>query len=752
MFFSDRFIAATATYSTHEQPVAAPYLRRAFICDGRPGKAELVICGLGMYRAFVNGIEITVGRMAPYQSNPDDLLYYDGYDITEYLRDGENVLGLLLGNGFLNSIGGQVWQLDEGSFRSAPKASVSLHVDGRLLFEADSAFKTHPSPILFDDVREGECFDARNETVGWNCPGTDDTGWGNATIVPAPAGRPTVSGAPPLVVSGESEPVKIRRCPGGYIYEFERNTMGVCRLALTDGTPGTRIRLTYFEVLDEAGMPYINNLRFEGKTREGGCQQDIYICRGGIETYEPSFTYHGFRYVFVEGLREEQATLDTLTLVEIHADVRSTGRFSCSDRTIMRLCSMIRQSDLSNLYHFPTDCPHREKNGWTGDAALSVEQMMLQFDMAAYLAEWMKNIRCAQRADGALPGIVPTGGWGFNWGNGPGWDCALFWIPYMVYRYSGDISVVADNADAMQRYVEYMRSRRRPDGLLAYGLGDWFQPSVSDPNYFRTPLEITDTLVCVDLCEKAWDMFTRLGQDERATGARELGKQLKDAFCATWMDRERRTLFCETQTAQVLALKYGCFAEEFRQAAAEELVRRIDACESHIDVGIIGGYALYDTLTEYGYEELAFKLITQCTPPSYGYGAARGETTLWEGFYDFGDRVGQAFLRDGRIVQSCNHHFWGFVYAWFVRTLAGLNVNPDLTDPDHVEIRLRPLKKLTFAETSYMLPSGRISVRWERVPDGIRLTVQVPNGATADVFCSGKRRTLRGGEYCLIVR
>ena len=367
--FSKKFIAATQAYCTHEEMIPAPLLRRSFVIEELPRQAKFTVCGLGFYKLYLNGKEITNGYLASFQANPDQVLYYDEYDLTELLQTGENVLGLVLGNGFLNCIGGQVWDFDCTAYRSAPKAAFALETEQGVLFEADERVKTNPSPILFNDLREGEHYDARLELDGWANVGFDDSAWENAIGAVTPLGAPTVSAAPTLQVMETLAPKKMRKYKNGYIYDFGENTSGFARATFC-ATAGQELTFIYFERLGDDNGVYLTNIGFEGRTRDGFNQQVEYICKDGKQTYEPSFSWCGYRYLFIQGLTEEQAKTIELTALGIRSSVQLRGSFSCSDTRENTLMDMILRSDLTNLFHYPVDCPQREKNGWTADAAL----------------------------------------------------------------------------------------------------------------------------------------------------------------------------------------------------------------------------------------------------------------------------------------------------------------------------------------------------------------------------------------------
>ena len=745
--FSTKFIAATREYTTHEKFIPAPYLRKSFTLETLPKKASLTICGLGFYKLYFNGKEITNGYLASFHSNPDQVLYYDVYDVKSLLQKGENVIGIQLGNGFLNCIGGQIWDFDKAAFRSAPKTALAFETEKGVVFEADESFKTHASPILFDDIREGEWYDAQQEIEGWANIGFDDGAWENAISAEMPKGTPTVSQAPTLQVMQRLSPVRYHAYGNGYIFDFGENTAGFARIKLANATAGQVLDFTYFERLADDKGPFTYNIRFGSRTRDGFVQQCRYICKEGEQEYQPSFVWFGYHFLFIEGLTEEQAKTMEVEALEIRSSVELRGHFACSDEMANKIVDMIRRSDLTNLFHFPVDCPHREKNGWTADAALSCEQMLQQMSVESVFAEWLKNIRGAQTVEGEIPGIVPTAGWGFEWGNGPAWDCILFWAPYQIYQYRGDRQVLIDNAPAMKKYLTYMAGKRNEDGLLAYGLGDWCQSNDSHNGWYTTPLEITDSLTGCDICCKAETIFLALGDKKTAAYAKNLGKELAAAFRKKWIAGNGYAVKDKMQTSQAMAIKLGMFAPSKKKAAVEELVSRIHRDGDHFVVGVVGGYVLFNLLAENGYAELAYRLITQTSPPSYGYLASIGETTLWENMWDFGDSQSNVYLKDGEPIQSLNHHFWGFVYTFFTKYVAGLTFNPCANDATYAEVKPIFITGLTYAETSYEAPLGKIFVKWEKKESKTFVSITVPKGMKIKLSVQGKEEFLEGGVY-----
>ena len=380
-----------------------------------------------------------------------------------------------------------------------------MFADGEILFESDDSFLTHSSPITFDDLRAGEHYDARLEIPEWSTHVCDERGWEPAIYAPTPQGEVKITITEPVLVHKEIKPVSVTKTPKGlYLYDFGENFTGVCRVKI-QGERGQTIRLMHDEMVVNGDLD-IKNLgfdKFQGRDLYNQC--DWYTLKGdGVETYTPRFTYHGFQYVSVEGLTDEQATLELLTFEIMHEDVQSRGDFTCSDEMLNILQASVRRSDLSNFFYVPTDCPQREKNGWTGDVALSAEHMILNFDVKNVMNDWLFSIRKAQDGRGAIPAIVPTAGWGFAWGAGPNWDDALVEVSYQLYRYYGDKKIIFDNLSAIETYLRYMLTKRKEDGLFEYGLGDWCQPG--SEYVFTTPTELTDSIKCMDMCEKAAKM------------------------------------------------------------------------------------------------------------------------------------------------------------------------------------------------------------------------------------------------------
>lgn len=709
--FRGTFICGQKEYCQLYQHVPAPYIRKSFSTPNFK-TAELYICGLGFYDAYINGQRITKGKLAPYIANPDHILYYDRYDISELLQAGENAFGVILGNGILNNMGAFPWNNDVTPYRGSPKVAMTLVLDGEVYLSSDTSFKWSPSPITFDDLRCGEYYDARLEQTGWNTPGFDDSAWENVSLAKTPKGEPQICKAEPIKTIREIYPVSKVIADGRLLFDFGINTTGVCRLKYK-GHPGQKIAMWHGEAL--VGDTFYNRNIYTPGFDGNMAQKDILICSGNEDVFEPRFTFHGFRYVFVEGIYPYEVADDFLVLQQLSSGFQQSGSFICSDETVNRLQEITVNSDRSNFVYFPMDCPQREKNGWTADAALSAEQMLLNLDCANSLTVWLDNIRKAQVPSGQIPAVVPTCNFGYEWGSGPAWDYVLIELPYQIYRYTGNIQVLLDNKDAIYHYLQYLKTKRNENGLIGYGLCDWCETGKFSEGDATTPVEVTDSLVTIDMCRKSEFIFRTIGESQRAEDCKAFGDEMTELFRKQYLC-DNLMISSQTQTAQAKAIEVGLFTDEEKPKAVQRLVELIKCDGNHFKVGVIGARVLFRVLAENGYAELAHRLITQDGFPSYKYWLDHGATSLWEAFHEV--KEGSLLRKDCGRMLSLNHHFWGDISAWFYRYILGIRVNPDGTDANYIEIHPCEVPDISFAEGKYENKNGSVVVRWDRDADG----------------------------------
>lgn len=736
MKLSRAFISATTEMSSLYKSIPAPYLRKRISVGEGIGEAKLSVCGLGFYRFWLNGEELTRGHLSPYVSAADDVIDYDVYDLTGKLLPGENVLGFQLGNGMQNGFGGYVWDFDKATWRSAPKLAVCLrltHKDGTVTeLEADKSFRCAPSPTICDDLRQGEFYDARLEIPAWNLPGFDDSGWTPAIPVEAPRGQSVICEAHPIVCTRELTPVAIKpdtvltiahheETFSGYLYDFGENCAGVPLLKL-QGQPGQKVTMIFGEYIREDGTFTVDNLWFirpEYLEMPLYIQKDEYTCKGGEEeVWSPSFTYHGFRYALVCGITQEQATKDLLTYRVMNTDLGDKGGFSCSDTVVNKLQQMTEIATLANFYHFPTDCPHREKNGWTGDAVLSAEHTLLNYDAADNYYEWMRHVRASMEPAGNFPSIVPTAN---GWGNdvNPAWDVVLVHIPYMVYRFTGRRDIVEETLPEIWRYINLLISVTNEKGLVDVGLGDWCAPYS-----YRSPVEFTSSVTCMDLCEKAAFLFRQLGRENQSDFCKVQAASYRAAIRKHLIDWETYTAVgCDSphvgsQTSQAMAIYYDVFTDEEKPRAFQVLLEKIREENDHLDTGVLGARVIFFVLSRFGHTDLAHKILVDPTYPSYGQWVARGETSLCEDFNRYDQQI-----------SSLNHHFWGSISAWFIDCIAGIRFNPEADDIHRVDFVPHFVTGMEHASGYHICPDGRIEAAWQRTGEStIELMLTVPAG------------------------
>ena len=742
MIFSTKFVSATREKATTAQTVAAPYLRRDIIFDKVPEKAEITVCGLGFYELYVNGKRITKGKLSPYVVNPDQVLPYDTYDVTSLFVYGENTIAFILGNGMQNAFDGFMWDFQKARWNSAPKLAFALELvtDGeRQVIEADENMLCHPSPIYFDGFRLGEKYDARREIPNWNLPGCDLSDWTPAIPVQTDRGEPMLACNKPIVATGEMRAVSITKEDDAYIYDFGYNCVGLTKLAVK-GSYGQHIVIDHGEWLCNGKFTQFN-ITFRDPNQMGYpkyVQRTEYICHGGeLETHIPTFTYYGFRYAKVTGITAEQATPDLLTYIVMNTELGDRGNFKCSNETLNKLQEMTRRATLGNFQHFPNDCPHREKNGWTADAALSAEQTIMNFEPEDNYLMWEKCLCRALTHEGSLPGIVPTDTWGFKH-NGPPWDAALIDLPYYTALLRDDLRSAREASGSILRYFMYLRKRRTDKGLIDFGLGDWC------PGYdtYRAPIVFTNSTITYSLAVKAAYLYDRLGQTLEAEYCRGFASEMRAAIREHLIeDKEKMIFYGRHQSCQAMAIFYGlCDNEEEKQKAFDFMLEEIHGKDDHMGVGVLGGRVIFRVLCDFGYEDLAVKMITRPDVPSYGHMIEVGMTTLGE------------FLRPAN--KSMNHHFWGDISALMIEYFAGIRVNHDMQGADHVNIAPVFPTDMDHAEAYHHSVCGKVDIKWRREGDAIILSLIYPKNACGYVVApmgytvnGAERVRAESGEY-----
>jgi alpha-L-rhamnosidase len=711
-----------APWAADPEPRPAPHFVTSWTVTRPVVRARAYVCGLGYHELYLNGQRIGDHVLDPGFTRYDRRVLYVTHDVTRHVRTGANTVGVILGNGFFNQAVRDAWDFHRAPWRSAPVLRMQLHLDfadgSSQTIGTGRSWKVAEGPIRFDNVRTGELYDARRAITGWCDPTGDRSSWADAVECDGPAGRLHAQTLPPMRIVKTIPAQRITQpIPGVYIVDFGVNITGWVRLRVC-GPAGTVITLRHAERLTEGGLLHTENI--DGLLFDPGFQTDQYICSGdGLEVWEPRFTYHGFRYVEVTGF-PGTPDLGAFEARVVHTDLAEAGSFSCSHALLNRIQEATLRSYTGNFHSIPTDCPTREKNGWTGDAHLATETGLFNFHSASAYAKWMDDFKDEQRDSGELPCIVPTGGWGYDWGNGPCWDSAYPIIVWLLYVYRADTRIIEEHYERIKRYVDYLVSKS--DNLDMYlGLGDWLPPYGRAMDY-TAPVSLNATGYFY------WDttllarMAAVLGKTDDAAHYGDLARRIREAFNRKYFDEPTGMYWSGTQTALATVLAQNLAPGERVPAVVNQLVHEVRRWGYRLNTGIHGTKFVMNALAEYGHPEIAYRLAVQTAFPSWGWWIAQGATTLWETW-------------NGE--SSHNHIMFGDISAWMYKVLAGIRPDPD--HPGFRRFTVQPYfaPDINRVDAHHDSPYGRIGVSWQRGHDEINLAVDVPFGTRAVVRLHG---------------
>lgn len=718
--------------------VPAPMLRRAFDVRSGVKRARLYVSAAAYAKTALNGEPVSGNLLDPGYTHYDKRNLYAVHDVTDRLREGENVLSAVLGNGFYNAIQPvATWSFEVARWRGRARMICELHIDyadgtHEVVCSDGSWRTTADGPYLSNSIYSGDVYDARREISGWDRPGFDDSKWAQAVEVAAPSPLLKAQSMPAILATREMEPVEVRSFGDTvWVFNFGVNLTGLCRLQV-EGERGTQITMTHGEFLKPSGRIEMRNLDIYYKPLPGyDFQTDTYILKGdGRETWTPDFTYHGFQYVELRSSAPVKLDKTSLTARFMHTDVPAVGKFSCSNGLFNRIWEMTRQTYLNNLTSIPTDCPQREKNGWTADGNLAMELALLNYDGIAFYEKWLDDFVDNQNEAGRIAGIIPTAGWGYDDWIGPVWDASAFMIPYTLYNYYGDLRPIEKMWPVCVRYLDYLATREEADGGVTYGIGDWVF------YHTQTPTDYTST------CYYYYDnvLMARFAELLGCDGERYARKaeQLRELINTKYYDAEKGLYANGSQAAQGVALYMNIVPEGDAQRVADNLDRMIAENNYFLDFGTIGSKTVLRMLTRYGHVETAYRMASQTEAPSWGWWVSQGFTTLAETW------TLSPEWRDA----SINHVFLGDVAAWYVNDLAGINFDPAAPGFERIVIAPHFVGALDWAAASYDSVRGEIRSEWRRSGGRVTLKVTVPANTTADIRIDGETvATVTGGVH-----
>ena len=725
----------------------ARYFRTTFKGGKSIKEARLHICGLGLYEAYVNGHKIGGAQvLSPTVSNYDKTVYYNTFDVTSLLRKGTNALCVAVGTGRFPGVRVKWDALN--SYKHYDKMLPCLlcqleifYADGevqRVL--SDEEWKaTVDGPIRSNNEFDGEIYDARKELDGWLCPDYDDSSWAQAELADKPWGELTAQPNPNIEIQDIVKPVSITAISGGrYILDMGQNMVGwlQARFCLD---AGDTLKLRFAETLKPDGELYTDNLRKAKVT-------DYYIARDGKSvTWHPTFTYHGFRFVEISGLRKVPKLSDFEGQV-FYDKMATTGHFSCSDPVMNQIYSNAFWGIRGNYRGMPTDCPQRdERVGWLGDRSTGCRGESFIFDNHALYRKWLDDIATEQNAEGQVPDVAPN--FYTIRSDNMTWPGTFIEAADMLYRQFGDTEVIARHYPGMKKWLAYMKGKWMVDGIMTKDqYGDWCMPPESpevinskDPSRI-TAAGVISTAYYVRYCKMLQDLAPVAGFPEDVDFFAGEAAASTEAFNLRYYNAEGGYYDNNTVTANLLALWNGIVPAGDEQKVFASIVDKTEnELGGHVSCGVIGIQILMRTLTEFGRPDLALKIASDTTYPSWGYMVEHGATTIWELWN--GDTANPA-------MNSGNHvMLLGDLIVWEYEYLAG--IRPLKPGYEEIELRPTPIAGLNYVDCTYESVRGRIVSSW-KVKDGMfKWTVEVPKGVRAEIWLPGaaEPREIVGGKH-----
>ena len=704
------------------------YFKGTQASDKEVAKARAYISGLGFYELHINGKKVGDCVLDPAQSTYSKRVYYRTYDITDNLVKGANSFVVPVAPGWL------------GTPRLRIQVEITYADGSQETMTSDRFRSVITGPLMYSTVFDGEIYDARLENPDIYKPGVPpglmNKQWAWAHNTDDPVGEMVAQRVEPIRIVEEIVPKLVAEpAEGSYVFDAGRNLAGWASIS-TSGPAGTEVRMRFAETLYDDGRVNQENLR-------NAKAEDTYILKGeGVETWEPAFTYHGFRYVQIDGLPSRPADGDVMIKV-VRSDVAATGEFSCSNPLLNDIFRLVWNTEASNMHSVPTDCPQRdERMGWLNDMTARLESSMYNFDMSRFYPKFVTDITDTQDEHGTITCVAP-----FRFGMRPADPVSASYLilAEKCYEFYGDRQVIEANYDAMKKWTDYLLSRSE-DGILEYSYyGDWCPPRdyLMDPNGSGVSRDTPGALMstgylyyCSRLISK---MAGLLGLDDDAAKYAGIADKVREAFNRRFWDEEAGGYGSNNQACNSFAIYLGMPSDEMRARALENLVEDVKAHDYHLTTGNLCTKYLLEVLSEYGHEDAAYRIATQTTYPSWGFMLSKGATTIWERWeYLTGDAM-----------NSHNHPMMGSIGSWFYKYLLG--IVPDFEDPGFSTFTIDPRYPdgLDYAKGSLQTVKGKISVDWERKGRSVSLKVTVPGNATAVVYVPGKDMpvTVGSGEH-----
>jgi alpha-L-rhamnosidase len=705
----------------------SPYLRKEFALEKSIRQARLYISCQGLYQVEINGRRVGDQEFTPGWTSYDTRLQYQTFDVTSLLAQDQNAIGIILGDGwFRGNLGWIDGRNNWGEKLAAIAEIVVNYTDGTsTTIATDASWKASTGPILESDIYNGEVYDAGKELTGWSAAGYDESGWTETVTMDVSKEKLIAPEGPPVKIVNVLEPISMEKRAEGWLVDMGQNMVGWIQIKAS-GKSGDVITLRHAEVLDKEGNMYYDNLR------AAKCTNTFMLKGGAEETFDPHFTFQGFRYVMVSGYPGELSA-DKIKGMVIHSDMKPSGSFECSEPLINQLQHNIVWGLKGNFLDVPTDCPQRdERLGWTGDAQVFAPTACFNMNAATFYRKWLKDLAADQREDGAIPHVVPDilGGMGAT-----GWADAGVIIPWAVYLDYGDITVLENQYESMKAWIGFMKERAGEDLIWTgdFHFGDWLA-------FASTRSDYMGAYTLKDLIATAYYSYSSsivaktaaiLGHEKEAQYYAQLSEQIKKAFSEEFVTPNGR-LVANTQTAYTLALAFGMLDKETATKSAAYLAGDVEEF-GHITTGFLGTPLISLTLTDIGRNDLAYLLLRRTRYPSWLYPVTMGATTIWERWD--GQKPDSTFQDKG--MNSFNHYAYGAIGKWMYEVVAGIGIDEEHPAYKHIIIQPRPGGGLKHAKASHQSMYGEIVSGWKLEEEKLTMEVVIPANTTATIHIPG---------------
>lgn len=706
----------------------APFFRKEFRSEKKIKQAVVYISGLGFYELFLNGKKIGDQVLAPAVTNYDKrplkkLLYpyddqstqrvlYNTFDVTNNINQKNNAIGIQLGNGWYNQrdrrVEGDMWY-------DTPRLIFQLeiqYVDGTsVVISSDNSWKTIEGPLLKDGIFTGEKYDARLELGAWNSVGYSDVQWKNALLVRPPTGSLHPQTAPFDKIMRVLVPAFDGKTKDSvYSYHLDETVSGWASISVK-GKAGNRVKIRY---INEEGEDY--------------GQFDTYILKGsGLENWEPKFTWHAFRRIEVIS-QDVSLDQESLKIKEVHTAVTSNGSFECSNPFLNKINSAYIKTQNANFHgSVSSDCPHRERLGYTGDGQVIVESSIFSYDMRQFYRKWLDDMDDARnKKTGFVTHTAPFGGGG----GGPAWGSAYVIMPWAYFSYYGDTAMLTRHYTGMKQWVEYLETRTDKDGLVTreepngWCLGDWCTPT-----NVEVPAPLVNTAYFYYVTDIMSKIAKTLHHNEDYARFSDLAKGIKVNFNNAYFNTSKQSYWEGRQGADVFALAFGLVPEENYRAVFGSLLAHLKSINYHFDTGILGTPLLLKVLSQNGRDDIAYQIMNQKDFPGFGYLLDAKNSTLWESWNGDGSRC---------------HPMFGSVVEWFYSGIAGIKADPVNAGMKHFVIEPKPVSDLSYCKSSYNSLYGKIRSEWKKNADGkLQILIEVPENTSASFVLPDNKQKIR---------